>query len=110
MLISSIQLNPPADIFGTIGTLLLIVLAGLFTLRQNVVKILNSNYNAKEKECSIALEERDRERELKHEALTEVATLKMKLELERQKTDLTPAITMLSEMSATLNALVTKLG
>lgn len=89
----------PHALFGVIGPLTIIAVAGFFTVRSNVARIWRENYEAEVERSRIAREETLEQRELKHQAINEVAALKLELAAERAKPDLT-------ELSAKLDRLL----
>lgn len=96
--------------FTLVAPLVVLILAGFFTLRSNVAKIWKDNYEAKVEEVKVLTLERDTERDKKHDALTNLASAKNLLLLEQAKTDLAPIVTALGEQRILLEQIRDAIG
>ncbi len=91
-----------STMFGWLGPLILIALAGLATMRIQVVRVWKENYEGEREARLIAERERDAQRELKHQLETELAAAKM-------RTDLTSVVEALATQAKILDRIVTRL-
>lgn len=104
-IVADAQLFDPHTLFGIVGPLTIIAVAGFFTVRSNVAKIWRENYEAEVERSRIAHEEAREQRELKHQALGDAAALKLELAAERAKPDMTTLNLKLDTLIARIDSL-----
>lgn len=103
-LLADTKLFDPHTMVGLVGPLLVIAVAGFFTVRSNVAKIWRENYEAEAERTKIAQDEAKEQRELKHQALGEVAALRLELTAERSKPDLSTLSAKLDRLLENIDA------
>lgn len=97
---STIDFTRTVNLGGIIVGLLVLGFGALFTIRANVAKVWKDNYEAEQERARRLEQERDEQRQLKHDALSEVAALRLtdqKAVLSQMGRDHRELITMLVE-------------
>jgi hypothetical protein len=91
ILIDNIRLVDPNALFGLLGSLVIVALAGLFTLRTSLGKYWKDAYEEQRMRAESAEREAEEQREAKHTLKTELAAQKM-------KSDVTPILREMAEL------------
>lgn len=109
-----VNVTDTVNLGAILVAMIVIAIAGLFTIRTNVAKIWKDNYEAERENRKIAEAEAREQRELKHKAINEkeaqrlileneIMTIQTKLEaelaIERQKHDLKPLADLAERLS-----------
>lgn len=104
LVIADVTVFDPQTLFGSLGAIVILLIGAALTVRSNAIKFWKGEADAAtahgrrmERERDEALSECRDQRDAKHEALTELAALKM-------RTDLTPVLEVLTGVQKDLVA------
>lgn len=107
-LIGNASLFSSDTLFGIVGPIFIVIVAGFFTIRSNVAKIWRENYEAEVEKNKQLIDAEKEQRELKHNALNELAAAKLELVAEKSKPDYAAVIQRLDRINARLDIIETK--
>lgn len=103
--VAAIKLDSGA-LVGLVGPLVIVVIAGFFTIRSNIAKIWRENYEAVLEENKVMNAQLLKKSEEKHAAISEASAYKALLDAEKQKTDLSAVTQAIDALRVELLAML----
>lgn len=87
--LTAINISHTVTLGSLIVAALVVAAAGFFTIRTNVAKTWQNNYEAEKVRAEVAEQDAREQRELKHNCISERGALQLLLDHERKRPDLT---------------------